>query len=144
MTTVLNPQRGFTVIAAVFILVILAALGAFMVTVSSSQHMGSALDIQGAQAYRAAQSGIEWGLYKALKDATPCTASADIGAVGGMQVTVTCAQVASGSAVEAGLGSIYSIVATACSVPSAGSPKCPGDLTNANYVERRLTAMVEK
>lgn len=144
-----NCQSGFTITAAIFILVTLAALGAFILTVSTTQHIGAALDVQGAQAYQSAQSGVEWGVYKALKDAAPpCSAGSgantDIGVVSGMQVTVNCTQIASGSSVEAGLGTIYSIVATACNVPSAGSPKCPGDISHANYVERRITAMVEK
>jgi len=57
-------QNGFSIIAAIFILVVLAALGAFMVTISTTQQVGSALDIQGSRAYQAARSGIEWGLYK--------------------------------------------------------------------------------
>jgi MSHA biogenesis protein MshP len=140
-----DPQRGFAMVAAIFILVALAGLGAFIMTVSSTQQVGGALDFQGAQVYRSAQSGLEWGIYKALEDTvTPCTASTDIGAVGGMQVTVGCTQIAAGSAVETGLGAIYSIVATACNLPSAGTPKCPGTLTNANYVERRVMAVVER
>ena len=137
-------QRGFAVVAAIFILVVLAALASFITLLSSSQHAGSALDVQGAQAYRAAQAGIDWGLYQALKGASPCAASSDIGGVGGMSVTVHCTQVAAGAAVEAGLGTIYQISATACNLPGAGSPQCPGDAANPNYVERRLTAMAEK
>ena len=57
-------QRGFSIVAAIFILVVLAALGAFMVTISTNQAIGSALDIQGSRAYQAARSGIEWGVYK--------------------------------------------------------------------------------
>ena len=62
-------QRGFTIVSAIFILVVLAALGAFVVTVSTNQQIGSALDVQGTQAYQAARSGIEWGLYQV--QATP-------------------------------------------------------------------------
>ena len=39
---------------------------------STTQHLGSALDIQGARAYLAARTGIEWGLHKALVAAS-CT-----------------------------------------------------------------------
>ncbi|MFA6442609.1 MAG: hypothetical protein WCV99_09745 [Sterolibacterium sp.] len=60
----LAAQHGFSIVAAIFILVVLAALGAFMVTVSTTQAIGSALDIQGSRAYQAARSGIEWGVFR--------------------------------------------------------------------------------
>jgi MSHA biogenesis protein MshP len=61
-------QRGFTIVSAIFILVVLAALGAAILTVSTSQQIGSALDVQGSRAYHAARAGLEWGLYKVLQD----------------------------------------------------------------------------
>ncbi len=62
-------SRGFAIVSAIFILVVLAALGAFIVNVSTSQHVGSALDIQGVRAYQAARAGVEWGIYQV--QATP-------------------------------------------------------------------------
>lgn len=62
-------QRGFAMVTAVFILVVLAALGAFILTVSSTQQAGSALDIQGARAYQAARAGIEWGVFQVTRNA---------------------------------------------------------------------------
>ena len=61
-----NRQGGFSLVTAIFILVILAALGASMVTFSTAQHSTVAMDIQSARAYQAARSGIEWGAYAAL------------------------------------------------------------------------------
>ncbi len=55
-------QSGFAAIAAIFVLVVLAALGAFMVTSSNTQQLTSALDVQGSRAYWAARAGLEWGL----------------------------------------------------------------------------------
>lgn len=60
-------QGGFSLVTAIFILVILAALGAAMVTFSSAQHGTVAMDIQSARAYQAARAGIEWGAYEALQ-----------------------------------------------------------------------------
>ena len=57
-------ERGFSLVSAIFLLVILAALGAAIVNVSTVQHMASALDLMGAQAYQAARAGSEWGLYR--------------------------------------------------------------------------------
>ncbi len=62
-----NAQRGFSLVTAIFILVILAALGAAMVTFSSAQHGTVAMDMQSARAYQAARAGIEWGAYEALQ-----------------------------------------------------------------------------
>lgn len=60
--------RGFAIVSAIFILVVLAALGAFIVNISTSQQIGSALDVQGVRAYQAAHAGIEWGLYRVTRD----------------------------------------------------------------------------
>jgi MSHA biogenesis protein MshP len=57
-------QRGFAIVSAIFILVVLSVLGAAMVTLSTSQHLGSAQDVQGVRAYLAARSGAEWGMYQ--------------------------------------------------------------------------------
>jgi len=135
-----DRQRGFTVVTAIFLLVVLAALGGFIATISTTQHIGSALDVSGARAYQAARSGTEWGLSQAI-NASSCAGSSDIGTVDTMTVTVTCGTAATGSTVEAGLGSIYSITATACNIPAGTT--CPGTVTSPNYVERRITVLVE-
>lgn len=62
-------QRGFAIVAAIFILVVLAALAGFVVSVSSTQHLTFAQDIQGARAYQAARVGVEWGIQNWLKTA---------------------------------------------------------------------------
>jgi len=145
LITARKRQCGFTIVAALFLLVVLAVLGAFIVTVSTTQHAGAALDVQGTETYRAARSGIEWGVYNVLKPVTACSLSTDIGVVptstvAGMEVTVTCSPV---PADEQGAGTIYAIAATACNLPSAGTPKCPGVIANPHYVERRIAVMVE-
>ena len=61
-----NRQGGFSLVTAIFILVILAGLGASMVTFSTAQHSTVAMDIQSARAYQAARAGIEWGAYATL------------------------------------------------------------------------------
>lgn len=53
-------QGGFAIVSAIFLLVALAALGAFMVTFSNTQHLTSAQDVQGSRAYWAAKGGIQW------------------------------------------------------------------------------------
>jgi MSHA biogenesis protein MshP len=59
-----RAERGFSLVSAIFLLVVLAALAAAIVNVSTTQHTASALDVLGAQAYQAARAGAEWGLYR--------------------------------------------------------------------------------
>ena len=133
----MKPARGFAIVSAIFILVVLAALGAFMVNISSNQQIGSALDMQGSRAYQAARAGIEWGLFRQLQ-AGSCAASSTFqpaaASMTGFTVTVSCTTVADGS----GGPTVYSIVSTACNQPSGGV--CP-NTTDAStlYVERRLS-----
>ena len=69
MNTAAQRMQGFAIVTAIFILVVLAALGAFIVSISTNQQIGTALDIQGVRAYQAAKSGVEWGIYQV--EATP-------------------------------------------------------------------------
>lgn len=98
----LRPH-GFALVTAIFILVVLAGLGAAMVSISTSQHTTVALDIQSTRAYQAARAGIEWGAFQALQPtpppgfncpAYPATASYTIPFTGtplaGFATTVTC------------------------------------------------------
>ena len=131
--------RGFAIVSAIFILVVLAALGAFIVNVSTSQQIGSALDVQGVRAYQAARAGIEWGLYRQLQ-AGSCAATTSFVAaastLSAFTVTVTCTP----GAVTFGSPTGYSVVATACSQPNAVEPKCPNTTNPGSlYVERRLS-----
>ena len=59
-------QRGFSLVSAIFLLVVIAALGTFAVTLSTTQQQSAALDVMGARAYQAARAGIEWGAYQVL------------------------------------------------------------------------------
>lgn len=134
-------QRGFTLVSAIFILVVLAGLGAAILMVSTSQHMGSALDLQGAQAYQAARAGIEWGLWQRQRNgaayacvsplATTFTPPAAAGSLVGFRVTVTCGAFADASSTPPIL--VYEIEAIACNRAA-----CPAVAPGANYVERRL------
>lgn len=139
MTIARKTQRGFGIAAAIFILLVLAVLAAFIVSVSTTQHAAAALDVQGTDAYRAARSGIEWGVYRVVTDSA-CFAPTNIGAVSGIPVTVQCTS--SGALPEVGAATLYTITATACNLPSGAA--CPGIVANPNYVERQITVMVER
>ena len=59
-------QRGFSLITGLFLLIILALLGVFIVAVFGLQQSAQALDVSGTRAYAAARAGIEWGLMQVL------------------------------------------------------------------------------
>jgi len=132
-------QRGVSIIAAVFLLILFAALATYMLWLTSAQNRGSAQDVQGARAYQAARAGAEWGLFQLLR-AGQCSAGTDIAFAGtelvGFVASVVCERVAStdesGSAVN-----VYEITSTACNVPSSGS--CDGiEAVGNDYVERQV------
>lgn len=132
--------RGVTIVSAIFILVVLAALGAFIVSVSTSQQIGSALDVQGVRAYQSARAGIEWGLYQRLRNASCAGAtsfSPPAATLAGFTVTVACTDTADVSSTPVIHG--YVVQSTACNQPNAAEPKCP-NTTNPNgfYIERRM------
>lgn len=60
---------GFSIVSALFLLIVLASLGAFIVNISTTQSTTMAQDVQGSRAYHAAQAGLEWGLYGVLDPA---------------------------------------------------------------------------
>ena len=129
-----GKSRGFSIVSAIFLLVVLAVLGAFMVTFSTVQHTTSALDVRGAQAYQAARTGIEWGTYRVLRNSPPsCVGSKVLNDVASFVVTVECT--ASATYTEGVTPvTVYQITSTARS----------GTLGGIGYVERQLQATVSR
>jgi MSHA biogenesis protein MshP len=130
------PARahGFAIMSAIFLLVVLALLGAMIVALSSSQQIGQARDLLGARAYFAARAGLEWGVYRALRSSS-CAASSTLpalaGAAQGFTVQVAC--VASGPYDEGGNSvMVYRLTSTA----SRGALGAP------DQVERQVQAVV--
>lgn len=87
-------EAGFVLPTAIFLVVILAALGGYMVTLSRTTNMSGALDIQGSRAYQAARAGIEWAAWRVVQspaqgcNATPMPPLA--GTLAGFTVNVSC------------------------------------------------------
>lgn len=120
-----HAQQGFAITTAIFLLVVLAALGTAMLTFSSAQHAGAAMDVQGARAYQAARAGIEWGAYQMLRG-SGCGGSTFT--VDGFSVTVTASSQTSGSLI-------------ACQITSTASTGIAGQI---NHVERQLRVALVK
>ncbi|BAO28640.1 hypothetical protein [Sulfuritalea hydrogenivorans] len=132
-----RPDRrsgGFAIVSAIFILVVLAGLAAFVVSVTSTQHVTFAQDVQSARAYQAARAGTEWGIQRWLA-ATPsvtcsgATLSFADPDLSGFQTVVTASTTTGGG--------VNFCVITATATPTGASPGALG------YVERQLRVVVE-
>lgn len=82
-------QRGFAAISAIFLVVVLAALGGFMVTFSNTQQLTSAQDLQGTRAYWAARAGLSWGVARVIASPGACPTGAPA-QIDGFSIAVTC------------------------------------------------------
>ncbi len=131
------PQRGrgFGLVAAMFLIIIVALVIATMARLASTQHGTTSLAIQQARAYQAARAGLEWGITQAFNGAVCAagTPSLSGGNLSDFSVTVTCATNNytddDGTAVQ-----IFRFTATA----QNGTPAA-----RADYAYRQLTATVE-
>jgi MSHA biogenesis protein MshP len=139
-------------LAAIFILVALAGLAAFVVSISTNQQIGATLDTQGFRAYRVARAGLEWGLHQSLVHSVgncPGAASssthsftppAAATSMAGMTVTVHCQKTTDAN----GGPTVFNLTATACNQPATGwtstTAACPNTSTATGlYVERQIT-----
>jgi MSHA biogenesis protein MshP len=146
-------QRGLSILTAIFLMVVLAMLGAYMLSVSGIQQASSQLDVGGARVYQAARAGVEWGAWQVLDPnnaigtsalptcpTSPTHLSGLAGSLSPFTVTVTCSATSTTEG-NRNVGA-YLIVATACNQPSAGS--CPNATPSAGYLERQMQATLSK
>jgi MSHA biogenesis protein MshP len=125
-----SRQSGFAAVAAIFLVVILAGLGGFMVSFSNTAQLGSAQDMQGTRAYWAARAGLEWGLASV---GSACPTSPTTLSIDSFSVEVTCGLQ---TYAEAGQSpKIFQLKAVAASAGGVGS---------SSYVERSVSAGMEK
>lgn len=130
-----SAQCGFSLVSAIFLLVVIAALGTFAVTLSTTQQQSAALDVLGSRAYQAARAGIEWGAYQVLiNNACPNqTLAALPNTLSGFSVNVACTSYPAYN--EAGTAINMYLLNSTASQGTAGTP---------NYVERQMTVTMAK
>ena len=136
-------------VTAIFLLVVLSALGTMMVTFFAAQQQSSALDVMGTRAYQAARAGVEWAAYNVAQPAAPwpgCatyaaatplfvagTATALDGTLSPFTVSLTCSSV---MATEGGATIyVYDLTSTATHGGAPGNP---------DYVERVISVKMGK
>jgi MSHA biogenesis protein MshP len=87
-----HRQRGFSLVPALFLLVVLAVLGAVAVRLSAVEHQTVLLSMQSTRAYAAARAGIEWSAYQAVTAGTCGSATVALaeGGLDGFTVDTNC------------------------------------------------------
>lgn len=132
--------RGFALMLALFLIVTLAAVSVYLLTVSTGQLEASAQDEQAARAHQAARTGLEVAAYGILRPPNlDCAGVAQTlslgGGLTGFSVTVTCSESSEDEGERAGPGAVrlFQVTATGCN--SGGA--CPG-APGPTYAERQL------
>lgn len=145
-----RPQRGVALVNAVFLIVVLAALGAYMVSIGGIQTAAVTKSLQAARVYFGAKAGLEWAIHRAVNppvsmcSVSPATQATAFtlggGGFVGVNVSVNCTFTTHNendpppgfTTVTIQVFNVYHITSTA----THGSP---GDV---DYAERRLEATV--
>lgn len=126
-------QGGFSLVMAIFLIVVLAVLGVFTVRVALAQYEATNLEFLEARAQAAAESGIQYGSYQ-LAGGGACFGTVSFGfpkalvALSGYVVTVTCSG-ASSHPIGAQTWWAYTLQSTAVY----------GTYGSADYVSRTVT-----
>jgi MSHA biogenesis protein MshP len=127
-----DPISGMALISAVFLIVVILALAAVVLSLSTVQQDTGTKSLLTARVYYGAKAGLEWGIQQAI--ATGACAGATWGpgtnpmqgALASVSVTVTCT-----ASAYAG-GTVYYLTSQATT----------GTIGNLNYAERHLEATV--
>ncbi len=92
----MRRQRGMSIVVALFVIVVVASLAAFAVTVGGAQSQAQSASLQTSRAMAAARTGLHWGLYRS-RTSTWCNTPGQVqtialteGALRGFSVRVTC------------------------------------------------------
>lgn len=141
-------QRGFSIVTAIFLIVVLALIGVYMVYITGLQQGSQQIDLQGVRAYQAARAGVEWAAFQVLDPnntlnpatcgtlpscpAASTTLPTLAGSLSPFAVVVTCAET---STTEGNRQvKVFAITSTA----TTGTPGSPG------YVNRQVQATMSK
>ena len=143
-----RPAAGLGVVAVIVVLVALSALAAGVLRLGQQGQGLTQQDVMAARASAAARSGVEWGMYQALKGSwTACSTASqtlDLQATdgSGLRVTVSCdSRTYNEGETSPGVPRVvrlYTVDAVACNSGSAATA-CPDATaaTGPGYVERR-------
>ena len=130
----MKQQAGFSIVMAIFILVVLSLLGAYMVKLSGVQHATSTYVIQGARAYQSAKAGIGWAISRIsagavcgdISSASPLSFSD----INGFSITLTCSSQTFSEGADTPV--VYKITALSEF----------GAYNSANYISRKIEVSI--
>ena len=120
-------QQGFSLVAAIFLLVVLASLGAVAVRISTAQSSGVSQSLRSTQALHAANSGAAWAAHRAIGgNCSSQTTTLTEAGTAGFLVTTNCSQTSHTEGLATTNIYIIDVLAQA------------GQYGTADYVSRRL------
>lgn len=125
-------QSGFSLVPALFLLVVLAGLGVVAVRMMAVQQQTVVLTMQSARAYAAARAGIDWSAYQAVVNSSCANSTLALTEAGlaGFSVETSCSSTT--HAEGPNTVSVYVIDAFAWS----------GNYGTPDYVSRRIRSTV--
>ena len=87
-------NKGFSLVSALFILVVLATVSAFALSIFGITNSTSSFSIQGTRAFFAARSGLEWGIHEVFNNPTTCPPLTSLninqGGLKNLNVSISC------------------------------------------------------
>ncbi len=125
-------QRGISLVQALFLIIVLAALGVVAVRLTAVQQQTVVLAMQSARAYSAARAGADWAAYQAVTNSSCGSATLALTEAGlsGFSVQTSCSS--SSHSEGPNTVTVYTIVAFAW----AGAYGTP------DYVSRRIRSTI--
>ena len=136
MRSLARRAKGFALILALFLIVSLAAIGAYLLTVSNAQVESGIMDEHSARAYQAARGGLEWGAYQVLQAGNCWVGTTTIGPfpadLANFSASVTCTEFPPETEGGASIAT-FRITSTGCN-----DAACPIVAAVPGYVERQL------
>jgi len=91
----LKTQAGFILVAAIFLMLVVALLLTFLLRTGAENQWSSSLRLQEARAFQAASSGLEWGVYQlngGVCPTSPTILNLNEADLNGFTVTLRCNQ----------------------------------------------------
>ena len=129
-----RADSGFALVTAIFLLVVLFALGVFMLTLSGAQQATPQQSLLATRVYYGAKAALDWGIQRAIAagscpgTGSPTSFALTGAGLTGVNVTVVCTD---GGLTHTG-GAVYRITSTAVT----------GTYGALDYAQRRMEATV--
>lgn len=132
---------------AIFMIVTLAAIAVYLLTISNAQVHATTQDEESVRAYQAARAGTDWGAYRLLHDASCASAQLvfTTNGLSGFYAEVACQEVGAAGGESEGTATIrvYRITATGCNANPC-TPATAGTPGSSAYVERQIQLTVTR